>query len=227
MTSDNQIEISFIRITEPFPENVYGLYLSKLPKALRMQNQRFIRWQDRHAHLMGKMLLLRSSVRLGTGARVLHDLVYNTYGKPSVNYLNFNISHAGEFVVCACAKSNARLGIDIERKKPVPFSDFVNTMDDKQWEEINRDPERALDVFYRYWTIKESVIKAIGQGLSFPLTDITIGKTSAMVNGATSVWHLAEFSFHPEYAMAIVTDVEDAAKHITLKEFRVGEGLED
>ena len=220
MQSDHHIEVSYVRITYPFPEDVYGLYLKKLPEELKAKNQRFVRWEDRHAHLMGKILLLANSIKLGTGGNVLDDLKYNAYGKPLLDYLTFNISHSGEFVVCACTTSNIRLGIDIERKKPAPFSDFADTMNDEQWEEINRDPNRALDLFYRNWTIKESVIKAIGQGLSFPLKDITILNNTAWVKGSVVPWHIKEFFLDTGYAAAIVTDANDAARSITLKEFK-------
>lgn len=221
VTSGDHIEISFVRITRELPGSVYQFYLDKLPPELQDRNNCFLRWQDRHAHLIGKLLLLSASIRLGSGSRALHDLKYNDYGKPALDYFSFNISHSGEFVICACSTSRVKLGVDIERKKPIRFDDFLNTMDDAQWAEINADPDRALDRFYAYWVIKESVIKAIGQGLSFPLTDIVISNNFVSVKRDGFRGNITEFSLHPDYAMAMVTDSAIAKDDISLTELTI------
>jgi len=68
--------------------------------------------------------------------------VRNAYGKPFIRDvpLYSNISHAGEWVVCAI--SDYEVGIDIECIK---------------------------EIDYDMWTLKESYIKWLGTGLSTPL----------------------------------------------------------
>lgn len=220
-----QIEISWTKISQAFPQELYQFYLEKLPMQLRNKNERFVRWQDRHAHLMGKILLLSSSIRLGLGPQSLHHLKYNEYGKPLLDYLNFSISHSGDFVVCASTTSQISLGIDIERKKEVQLSDFPNVMDLHQWQEKSPVFKRALDLFYSHWVIKESVIKAEGRGLSIPLRDIIISKNRAWVKGSTLTWHLMELSLELDYAMALAMDTEVPKKNITLNKFEIGTKL--
>ena len=213
------IEIAFTRIRDAFPDNIYRDYFARLPVELQKQNQQYVRWQDRHAHLMGKILLLSASMRMGTGERVLSELKYNAFGKPIWDHLRFNISHSGEFVVCAATTSNLSLGVDVELKKPVDFADFRNTMSPVQWEFINQIPGEALDRFYSYWVIKESVIKAEGGGLSVPLTDIYISENIASLRNRLGSWHIAEVSIAPDYAMAIATSLAVRRENIYIREF--------
>ena len=223
MTANSgHIEIAFTRIQKPFSKVVYESYQTRLPAYMQLQNERFVRWQDRHAHLMGRILLISASRRLGWGETILEDLCYNEFGKPSLQGLNFNNSHSGEFVVCASTTSDIVLGVDIEQNKPLDFTDYLNTMSSQQWKYINcgnERPDGALDRFYSYWVIKESVIKAQGGGLSVPLTDIEITNDMAIIAGGFEKWHFLQVPIHPAYAMAIATSRKVHAADIFIKEF--------
>ncbi len=79
----------------------------------------------------------------------------------------FNLSHSGEVAVCAF--SDDEVGIDVERNKE--FSDSLTEyVFDKR--EIRAIRDRATDkdsenaMFTSLWTIKESLMKYHGQGLS-------------------------------------------------------------
>lgn len=94
-------------------------------------------------------------------------------GKPSVAgaSVEFNMSHSGEMAAYAFT-SNASIGVDLEHVRPLPdmlsiagrffgreeAAELMATVDDR------RD-----EAFYRCWTRKESFIKALGDGLSYPL----------------------------------------------------------
>lgn len=124
------------------------------------------------------------------------------FGKPFVDSdIDFNISHSGEYVLLACAKG-MKVGIDIEMLKPVEFSDFEKTMTPSQWEFI-KSSTFPLRSFYKYWTIKEGVIKAEGEGLSIPLQEIEIGDESAKFREHT--WHFKEVDIDEHYFAHVVT----------------------
>src|ERR1044072_4992363 len=139
-----------------------------MPEPLQEKNLKYLRWQDRHAHLFGKMLLGEALQKFGLDSTCLHTLQYNEYDRPYIpGDIDFNISHAGEYVLCAIGR-NVRLGIDIEKIHAVDFSDFENVMTDEQWK-IIKNNDNPLKTFFSYWAIKESVIKADSRGLSIPL----------------------------------------------------------
>jgi len=85
--------------------------------------------------------------------------------------IEFNLSHAKKLIACAVTKSSP-LGIDVEytKRKSDTYKlapRYFSTSEIKALEAqpYNKQPEE----FYNYWTLKESYIKACGDGLSIPL----------------------------------------------------------
>lgn len=104
------------------------------------------------------------------------QFLYNYYGKPFLNGANgihFNLSHSGDWVVCAV--HNLLIGIDIEKVRPVDFSIAEKFFTREEYEILmqTNEPDRNR-FFFTLWTLKESYIKAIGKGLSIPLNSFII-----------------------------------------------------
>ncbi len=94
---------------------------------------------------------------------------YDTNEKPFCNSpsgLHFNISHSGDWSVCAV--SELPVGIDIEMVQPIDLSIAKDCFTENEFKTMNSFVDRTvkLDYFYNIWTIKESYLKAIGSGLS-------------------------------------------------------------
>ena len=198
------IDILFCRIQHEFSFEKYHHYLAQLPLAMQETNRRFIRWQDRHAHLMGKILLLRILENNGFMASYLNSMAYSDYGRPSLpGVLEFNISHSGEYVLCASSRDRT-VGVDIEQIKPVDFDHFRDVMTGRQWEEIY-EADDPLRKFFTYWTIKESVIKADGKGLSIPLQDIEI-RDGFVITGNVYTWYTHSLDIDLQYCATLATE---------------------
>jgi len=58
--------------------------------------------------------------------------------------------------------SPERIGIDIEKMRPCSPGLFRKTAHEEEWALSGDDPQR---LFFRYWTAKESVLKASGTGV--------------------------------------------------------------
>lgn len=107
------------------------------------------------------------------------ELHYTKYGKPFWKHdtdLNFNLSHSGHRAVFAFARNN-HVGIDIEKiKTDFEVEDIVHNFFSKmECAALNKIPtELRHAAFFRCWTRKESFIKAVGEGLSFPLNSFTV-----------------------------------------------------
>jgi 4'-phosphopantetheinyl transferase len=203
------MDVLYTRIPKRLPTACYNEFVSLLPQDMQEKNARFREWKDRLLHLGGKLLLLEALQRLGLNDQCLNQVKYSPYNRPYIKEnIDFNISHSGEYVVCAVA-SNMQIGIDIEEIKPVDFPDFDNVMTMAEWENIHHatDPLRA---FYTHWTIKESVIKADSRGLTVPLTDINIHPQFAELEG--KIWYLNELSIDDNYCLSIATDKTCAPK---------------
>jgi len=63
--------------------------------------------------------------------------------------------------MCAVNKEG-RVGIDIERMKPLNFAEFRSYMTTEEWNTMQEVPDQ-LEYFYELWTVKESVIKGEGR----------------------------------------------------------------
>src|SRR5690606_15909818 len=93
--------------------------------------------------------------------------------------LKFNISHSGEIVVCAMT-TICDIGVDIEKICPIDWTDFVFQMTESEFEIINTS-KNSLGAFFNYWTQKEAIIKAHGNGLSIPLKSFEIHNDKATI----------------------------------------------
>eukprot|EP01113_Clastostelium_recurvatum_P040756 TRINITY_DN6372_c0_g1_i1.p1 TRINITY_DN6372_c0_g1~~TRINITY_DN6372_c0_g1_i1.p1 ORF type:complete len:223 (-),score=33.77 TRINITY_DN6372_c0_g1_i1:38-706(-) len=117
-----------------------------------------------------------------------------TEGKPYLSNkvgqfrcFNFNVSHAGEYVVIAshpdCVVGVDVMEVDLPNKKET-IDDFFSTMEycftKYEWINIkagstgagvraHTSDKRRLDQFFRHWCLKEAYIKAIGIGLGLEL----------------------------------------------------------
>jgi 4'-phosphopantetheinyl transferase len=139
-------------------------------------------------------------------------LSYNAFGRPLINdRIDFNISHSGDYVICA-ATDTGRVGIDIEKIRPIAPDDFKNYMTADEWAAIKRS-DKPRDTFYEYWTQKESIIKANGQGLSVPLNEIYIHASRAILYDER--WVLRQISIAPDYKCHLATSEEDADLIVT------------
>ncbi len=97
------------------------------------------------------------------------------HGKPyaivrgtTTDAVSFNLSHSGEHGLIALARAG-RLGVDIEEFAPQRNLHLINdaVMGPDELEELAAlNGSRKLRHFYRLWTFKEALTKAIGTGLA-------------------------------------------------------------
>lgn len=111
-----------------------------------------------------------------------------THGKPSLvpqlPRFSFNVSHTGPFWLLGVS-STREMGVDLERIRPVRdltrlarrvFSD----LEQEELIAINDQAEKER-AFFRGWTRKEAVLKALGTGFSFSPRRLHVGLMEANV----------------------------------------------
>lgn len=85
-----------------------------------------------------------------------------------------SLSHSGERVLCAIAAAGL-VGVDVERIRPRREWDrlaaFVLHPSERSRLEALEEPARWQG-FYRVWTLKEAMAKALGVGLALPFSRI-------------------------------------------------------
>lgn len=101
-----------------------------------------------------------------------------SYGKPylSNNRLQFNLSHTDTMAVIAVTEG-ADIGIDIENlNREVEFEDLAKRFfcETEYLKLVQAPPDEKKNAFFNCWTRKEAFIKAVGEGLSYPLNDFEV-----------------------------------------------------
>jgi len=131
---------------------------------------RFIHELDRKRYVIGKFYskMLLSKLMNINPADVYFE--FNEYKKPYINNIHFNISHSADYVVIALSTNT--IGIDIEFIDPkLNYQELIYQCFSKEEIKVIKD----IDSFYLFWTRKEALLKATGEGLTdnLPAIDCT------------------------------------------------------
>ncbi len=172
---------------------------TQLPAAVADSSARYRRWQDAQAFLLGRYLLAAGLKALGYKSQILSDIQYTKYNRPYLPVpIDFNISHSGNYVLCAF--STAKAGIDIEAIRQVDIDDFTICFSARELATINDAPDKYNE-FFRHWTIKEAAIKADGRGLSLQVD--TIPAADPVIDGTR--WFVHKIDIDKGYMAHIAT----------------------
>ena len=165
---------------------------------------RYRRKADAYNFIAGR-LLLQKGLKDFEIADSIANIQLEEDGKPFLESVFFNISHTSDRVICAISKKG-RMGIDIERETEVELENFESFFTPTEWRSI-RESAFPLQQFYRYWTRKESIIKALGLKLSY-LNQIQLDIEADVFEENGKQWYLKELDMGEGYFGAICSEVE-------------------
>lgn len=135
-------------------------------------------------HLLGEALVvfaLRKYWNLSLGT---YRIDRGEKGKPFIvgrKDVFFNLSHSGEYVVCAL--SNREIGVDIERRAKARMEVAGRFFHEREVQVLKSLCEIERDrLFFNYWSVKECFLKYIGTGLTRPLNSFVVMFTGEHVS---------------------------------------------
>jgi len=150
--------------------------LNYLPVLSRERFSRFSRGADVQRSLLGEMLaryLLAGRLNIRC-EQIIFSVGAN--GKPvfpESGDLHFNISHSGQWAVCALA--SVPVGVDVERLRKVNAGLAERFFSPEEVATLRDFPaDMQAEKFIQLWTLKESFLKAIGRGLTRNLNSFSI-----------------------------------------------------
>ncbi len=176
-----------------------------------------------------RFALCRSALRAILCARfgiANNDLAFgeSTFGKPFALVegnpagISFNVSHSGAHGLIAYAPAG-RLGVDVEerdsRRKIDLLMDTVFTEAEEQAIFAHQGLSR-IHVFYRLWTLKEAIIKALGRSLHLDAASVSLplavlrGKKQCILELSQSpgvAWQIRDLG-NADFAAAIAYEEE-------------------
>lgn len=152
------------------------------------------------------------------------NFIYNEYGKPfaeSFSDFHFNISHSGEWVVCATANSN--VGIDIEKISEIEALKLANEFfsEEEFYDLSNMNSNEQINYFFDLWTLKESYIKTIGKGLYIPLNSFSIKKESQTLISYKNIpqnLHFRQYNIESNYKVSACATRDELPQEIIIKD---------
>ncbi len=110
---------------------------------------------------------------------------YGPQGKPQLRdaappRLCFNLAHSGDLALYAFAR-DCRLGVDIEWSREVleAMSIARKYFTPAESEHLQATGANRMAAFFRLWTRKEAVIKAVGTGIATPLWEFDVSGTAS------------------------------------------------
>lgn len=170
------------------------------PRASPARRARAARFRDP----MDALRCLAAEALFRQSAKELHDLdppqlatTAGPQGKPCLldhPGLQFNLSHAGRWVLCAW--DDRPVGVDVEVARPLRPGLAQAVLAPEEWRSHQTLPEgQRAAAFFRLWTLKESLLKAAGIGLRQDPRSLRIGCDHQPGSGAPPApsgcaWHL-------------------------------------
>lgn len=217
------VEIYAVKLDKKIDDLKYNKLMTLVSQEKRNRIERFHRFEDAERTLMADILiryLLYEKLSLKENQLVF---VKNEYGKPflkNIDLIHFNVSHSGEWVVCAI--HDFPVGIDIEAIQSIDLDIAERFFSKDEFNDLmTKDKMHRLSYFYDLWTLKESYIKAVGKGMSISLDtfsigingwDITVKSNSELVDYYFKLYNIAD-----DYKMAVCTKTKEFPKNVIIK----------
>lgn len=150
----------------------------------RLAQIRRFRPDDQLRSLCGDLLLLKLLTNQPHAPSLPLHCAKTEYGKPYLPALpdvHYNLSHSGDWVLCAVG--DFPLGIDIQQERPVKPALFRRALSDEEQVFLNALPDQTrLSAFFDLWCLKEAYCKATGLGLRLPLHSFTVSLSPITVS---------------------------------------------
>ncbi|AZJ35262.1 4'-phosphopantetheinyl transferase superfamily protein [Tenacibaculum singaporense] len=213
----------YSEIQEAKQEFLLDIYLGIFPNSYKERLLRYQRWQDIQLSLLGRLLVKEGLSYFGKKVD-FSELMFNEYDKPYFqnNSIQFNISHSGELVAAIFTNEQVDIGIDIEKSHDIKVAEFKSQMTPYEEQKIFNS-EYPQQEFFKYWTQKEAVLKAMGKGLSIPLKSFEVKNNITHIDDRA--FFVSKIDLEKEYICHISKSEEFNNKEIIVRKISIEEFL--
>ena len=221
-----QIDVWIWTLQQPAELQNYACLLSPDEHA---RAERFLSAAHRETYIVGRGRLRQILSTYVSQPAVTLSFTYGSAGKPLLNLPDaphFNLSHSENTAALAVCRT-CPVGLDIEAARDITEDIAGRFFSSGEIAALRGTPEHDRSAaFFRCWTRKEAVVKALGDGLNRPLTsfdvsiaDVTHPQLHRMADSAdeTAHWRLFSFSPGPGMAGALACRVSSADDSVAIK----------
>lgn len=205
VVKDREIHLFKIKVDTYF-NLIQDTYADILNDQEITKASRFLKTRDTETYIVTRYVLRSILAHFTLIPPADIQFHFSTRKKPTVDGIEFNVSHSGNFVIIAI--SSAPLGIDIEFiNQNFDYDPLMNTIFDKEESAvIYKNADRLLS-FYVLWTRKEAVLKASGEGLTEDLTEVNV--IEPIVSRCDTDFEVKSFLSDQHYMISLATEVSD------------------
>ena len=183
--------------------NLYK-YLVQIPKFMADEITRFKNINDAKLKLASRLMVKHELIKAGHGDLLTFWKVSKN-GKPFIKeWMPFNISHSGNWVVLSY--SEHMNGVDIEKENPLNCSEILKFFHPKEKEAVLQSND-IIKSFYNIWVKKEAFLKTVGLGIVNNLSSYNCLEESIFYNGKS--FYFYDFPFEDGYAKALCSDLKN------------------
>ena len=187
-------------------------FMALLPKLTERRQEKVRAYAHRNDALRSmaaELLLFHALTESGVEHSGVH-ICETEDGKPyleGVQDFHFNLSHSGNLALCAV--SSLPVGCDVQEITDVKL-ELARRFALEEYEIITAHTgNEARDLLFRFWTAKESYIKAVGTGFKTPLNAFSVDLESGEVCGGIGSYRVREFDAGDNYKCAVCTAAPD------------------
>lgn len=202
-------------------DDAFACFSSWLAPQEHARAARFGREELRRRYVIGRATLRWTLGRTLEMAPEEVPIVRGERGRPGLGVdagLDFNISHTEGVALIGMTRSG-RIGVDVERMERGVNADglsrkFLTRAEQATLADLDEDARRRR--FLRYWTCKEAMSKATGDGLSAPFRrlEVAIGEAIELAAGPPpyepSRWRLYAITVATGYLATVALWSPDA-----------------
>lgn len=202
-------------------DSLYHKELALLPKKRQQHVEGYKHMPDKRRSLAGSILLCKAfKEHYPTVDMNRLEFAKGADGKPYIKEypeFHFNISHSGNYTVCAV--SNTEIGIDIQQLREVKTDIAARFFSNEEragieaFSQGKEQPEAAKkQMLFRFWAAKEAYVKLTGKGMK-ELQSFTVDLETGHIsyrneNEAVAVW-LKEYDIGSDYVLTVCAKEPD------------------
>lgn len=228
------IKLYYMDVSNLCDKALFDKYYQMMPIWRREKCDKYKFDKDKRLSL-GVGILLRKALE-ERGLPFDSNVSVNEKGKPYFSYddsnnltesqrVCFNLSHSGTKAICVVSDTNVGCDIEMVGRDILNIAKRFYSEEENKYIESLPEEERA-DYCYRLWSLKESFIKAVGDGLAIDLKSFSIlpsetGPLKVTQNLNNARYYFFEVSLDDAYKCCVCVETGHDEDYLELVEIEI------
>jgi 4'-phosphopantetheinyl transferase len=138
----------------------------------------------------------------------LPKIAPDDHGKPffpEVPTIHFNLSHCHTLALCGV--SDSPIGVDAELIRPLRGNVLSRSFSQRE-RQLVKQSENSNETFFRLWTLKESYVKALGVGITYPMQKVNFHLERDCITEQPNGYQFGQFLYQ-DHVISYAIGVDD------------------